>query len=186
MAGQQIIQSFRERIEKTVEDLRRELGKIRTGRANAAMLDGVQVESYGSRMPLNAVASITVADARTLVIKPFDKSQISAIERAILESDLGITPQNDGTVVRLPIPALTEERRKEIAKQVKQKGEEHKVAIRNLRRDSNDQVKTLAKDGEISDDEEKRLLDQVQKETDAGIAKIDEVVARKEKEVMEI
>ncbi|HLV61095.1 MAG TPA: ribosome recycling factor [Fredinandcohnia sp.] len=186
MAGQQIIQSFRERIEKTVEDLRRELGKIRTGRANAAMLDGVQVESYGSRMPLNAVASITVADARTLVIKPFDKSQISAIERAILESDLGITPQNDGTVVRLPIPALTEERRKEIAKQVRKKGEDYKIAIRNARRDSNDQVKTLAKDGEISDDEEKRLLDQVQKETDAGIAKIDEVVARKEKEVMEI
>lgn len=186
MAGQEIIQTFRQRIEKTIEDLRRELAKIRTGRANAGMLDGVFVESYGSRMPLNAVSSITVPDARTLMIKPFDKSQISAIERAILESDVGITPQNDGTVIRLPIPALTEERRKEIAKQVRKKGEDYKISIRNARRDSNEQVKSLTKEGEISDDEEKRLLDQVQKETDAGIAKLDEVVARKEKEVMEI
>ncbi len=186
MAGQEIIQNFKQRIEKTIDDLRRELAKIRTGRANAGMLEGVFVESYGSRMPLNAVSSITVPDARTVMIKPFDKSQIAAIERAILESDVGITPQNDGSVIRLPIPALTEERRKEIAKQVKKKGEDYKIAIRNARRDSNEQVKGLTKEGEISDDEEKRLLDQVQKETDAGIARIDEVVARKEKEVMEI
>lgn len=186
MAGKEIIQGFQQRIEKTIDDLRRELAKIRTGRASTGMLEGVQVESYGSRMPLNAVSSITVPDARTVMIKPFDKSQIATIERAILESDVGITPQNDGNVIRLPIPALTEERRKEIAKQVKKKGEDYKITIRNARRDSNEQVKGLTKEGEISDDEEKRYLDQVQKETDAGIAKVDDVVARKEKEVMEI
>lgn len=186
MAGEEIIRGFHQRVEKTVEDLRRELSKIRTGRANVGMLDGISVDSYGTRMPLNAVSTITVPDARTIVIKPFDKSLIAAIEKAILESDVGITPQNDGTVIRLPIPALTEERRKEIAKQVRKKGEDYKIAIRNARRDSNEQIKGMTKEGEISDDEEKRLLDQVQKETDAGIAKVDEVVARKEKEVMEI
>jgi len=181
-----VIADFKGRIEKTLEDLRRELARIRTGRANAAMLDGVQVESYGTKMPLNATATVSVPDARTIVIKPFDKSQIPAIEKGINEAQIGITPQNDGTVIRLPVPALTEERRKEIAKQVKQKGEEHKVAIRNLRRDANDTIKGQTKEGEISEDDEKRLLDQVQKETDAGIAKIDEIVARKQKEVMEI
>ncbi|HWV39414.1 MAG TPA: ribosome recycling factor [Vulgatibacter sp.] len=186
MAGEQIINDFKVRIEKTLEDLRRELGKIRTGRANASLLDGIQVESYGSKMPLNTVATITVPDARTIVIKPFDRSQIAAIEKGINESSLGITPQNDGTVVRLPIPALTEERRKEIAKQVKKRGEERKIAIRNLRRDANDQIKAQTKESALSTDDEKRLLDQAQKETDAGIAKVDEIVARKEKEVMEI
>lgn len=186
MAGEQIIKDFKGRIEKTLDDLRRELGKIRTGRANASLLEGIQVDSYGSKMPLNAVATITVPDARTIVIKPFDRSQIPAIEKGINESSIGITPQNDGTVVRLPIPALTEERRKDIAKQVKKRGEEHKIAVRNLRRDANDQIKGQTKDSAISTDDEKRLLDQAQKETDAGIAKVDEIVAKKEKEVMEI
>lgn len=180
------IKDFKARVEKTLDDLRRELSKIRTGRANAAVLEGVQVESYGARMPLNAAATITVPDARTIVIKPFDKSQIPAIEKAINEAQIGITPQNDGQVIRLPVPALTEERRKEIAKQVKKRGEEHKVAVRNLRRDANEQVKAQVKGGEITEDDEKRTLDQIQKETDAGIAKVDEIVARKEKEVMEI
>ncbi|HEY0840907.1 MAG TPA: ribosome recycling factor [Vulgatibacter sp.] len=186
MAGEEIIKDFKGRIERTLDDLRRELGKIRTGRANASVLEGIQVDSYGSKMPLNNVATITVPDARTIVIKPFDRSQIPAIEKGINESSIGITPQNDGTVVRLPVPALTEERRKEIAKQVKKKGEEHKIAVRNLRRDANDQIKAQAKDSAISSDDEKRLLDQAQKETDGGIAKVDEIVARKEKEVMEI
>lgn len=186
MAGEQIIKDFKGRIEKTLDDLRRELGKIRTGRANASLLEGIQVDSYGSKMPLNAVATITVPDARTIVIKPFDRSQIPAIEKGINESSIGITPQNDGTVVRLPIPALTEERRKDIAKQVKKRGEEHKIAVRNLRRDANDQIKAQTKESALSTDDEKRLLDQAQKETDAGIAKVDEIVARKEKEVMEI
>lgn len=186
MTGDDIIQDFRNRTEKALEDLRRELGKIRTGRANAAMLEGITVESYGSRMPLNAVATISVPDARTVLLKPFDKSQIPAIEKGINESDLGIAPQNDGSVIRLPVPPLTEERRKEIARTVRRRGEDRKIAIRNLRRDANDRVKTLEKDGEISTDDEKRLLDQIQKETDAGIAKVDEIVARKEKEVMEI
>lgn len=181
-----VITEFKGRIDKTLDDLRRELSKIRTGRANAAVLEGVQVESYGVRMPLNAAATITVPDARTIMIKPFDKSQIPAIEKAINEAQVGITPQNDGTVIRLPVPALTEERRKEIAKQVKVKGEEHKVAVRNMRRDANEQVKAQTKNGEITEDDEKRLLDQVQKETDSGISKVDEIVARKQKEVMEI
>lgn len=181
-----VIDDFKVRVEKTIDDLRRELSRIRTGRANVGMLEGVQVESWGSKMPLNGVATVSVPDARTIVIKPFDKSQIPAIEKALNEAQIGITPQNDGTVIRLPVPPLTEERRKEIAKQVKQKGEEHKIAVRNLRRDANDQVKGQTKNGEITEDEEKRLLDQIQKETDAGIAKIDEVVARKQKEVMEI
>lgn len=186
MAGEEIIRDFKGRIDKTLDDLRRELGKIRTGRANAALLEGIQVESYGTRMPLNQAATVTVPDARTIVIKPFDRSQIPAIEKGINESSIGITPQNDGTVVRLPVPALTEDRRKEIAKQVKKKGEEHKIAVRNLRRDANEQIKAQAKDSAISTDDEKRLLDQAQKETDGGIAKVDEIVARKEKEVMEI
>lgn len=186
MAGEEIIQDFTERTEKTLDDLRRELSRIRTGRANAAMLEGIQVESYGSRMPLQGVATITVPDARTMVIKPFDKSQIPAIEKGINESDIGIAPQNDGTIIRLPVPALTEERRKEIARTVKKRGEERKIAIRNLRRDANEQVKALTKDSAISTDDEKRFLDQIQKETDAGIARVDEIVARKEKEVMEI
>lgn len=181
-----VINDFKVRVEKTLDELRRELGRIRTGRANAAVLEGVQVDSWGSRMPLNGVATITVPDARTIVIKPFDKSTIPAIEKAINESQVGITPQNDGTVIRLPVPALTEERRKEIAKQVKKKGEEHKIAVRNLRRDANEQIKAQTKASEITEDDEKRFLDQVQKETDAGIAKVDEIVARKEKEVMEI
>lgn len=181
-----VINDFKSRVEKTLDELRRELGRIRTGRANASVLEGVQVDSWGSRMPLNGVATITVPDARTIVIKPFDKSTIPAIEKAINESQVGITPQNDGTVIRLPVPALTEERRKEIAKQVKKKGEDHKIAVRNLRRDANEQIKAQTKSSEITEDDEKRLLDQVQKETDAGIAKVDEIVARKEKEVMEI
>lgn len=186
MAGADIIRNFLQRVEKTHDDLRRELAKIRTGRANAAMLDGVQVESYGSRMPLQGVATVTVPDARTLMIKPFDKSQIGAIEKAINEAGIGITPQNDGTSIRLPIPPLTEERRKDIARSVRKRGEASKIAVRNLRRDANDQVKALTKESAISDDEEKRFLEQVQKETDTAIAKVDEIVARKEKEVMEI
>lgn len=181
-----VISDFKARIERTLEDLRRELGKIRTGRASASLVDGVQVESYGAKMPLNAVATVNVPDARTIVIKPFDKGQIGAIEKAINEAQIGITPQNDGTVIRLPVPPLTEERRKEIAKQVKGKGDDHKVAVRNLRRDANDTIRGRTKAAEITEDEEKRLLDQVQKETDASIARIDEIVARKQKEVMEI
>lgn len=181
-----VINDFKARIDKTLEDLRRELGKIRTGRANVSMLDSVQVDSYGSRVPLNNVATISVPDARTIAIKPFDKTQIQAIEKAINEAQIGITPQNDGTLIRLPIPALTEDRRKEIARTVKKKGEDHKIAVRNLRREANEQIKAQTKASEITEDDEKRLLEQVQKETDAGVGKVDEIVARKEKEVMEI
>jgi ribosome recycling factor len=184
--GDDVVEEFKGRVDKTLEDLRRELSKIRTGRANAAMLDGVLVEYYGTRSPLNQVASINIPDARLLLIKPFDKSQIPAIEKAINEAQVGITPQNDGTVIRLPVPPLTEERRKELAKQVKKRGEDHKVAVRNERRDANEMIKELAKEGTITADEEKRYLEMVQKETDAGVTRVDELVARKEKEVMEI
>lgn len=184
--GDDVISELKGNIEKTIEDLRRDLGKLRTGRAHMGMLDGIQVESYGTKMQLNACATIGIPEARLIVIKPFDKSQIGAIEKGINEAQIGITPQNDGTVIRLPVPPLTEERRKEIAKQVKQRGEEHKVAARNLRRDANEMLKEFGKDGELSADDEKRYIDAVQKETDASVARIDEMVAKKSKEVMEI
>lgn len=184
--GEDVIAEFKGRIEKTIDDLKKDMSKIRTGRAHAGMLDGVMVEYYGARTPLNGLATINIPEARLIVVKPFDKGSIPAIEKGINEAQIGITPQNDGTVIRLPVPALTEERRRDIAKQVKKRGEEHKIAVRNERRDANEMVKELSKDGEISADDEKRFLDQIQKETDAGIAKVDELVAKKEKEVMEI
>jgi ribosome recycling factor len=184
--GEDVIADLKGRIEKTLEAMRKDLTKIRTGRAHPGMLEGVTVDYYGTKNPLNALATIQIPEARLIVIKPFDRGSIPAIEKGINEAQIGINPQNDGTVIRLPVPALTEERRREIAKQVKKKGEEHKVAIRNERRDANEMIKSLSKDGEITLDDEKRLLEQAQKETDAGIARVDELVAKKEKEVMEI
>ena len=184
--GEDVIAEFRTRIGNTLEALRKDLSKIRTGRAHAGMLEGVTVDYYGTKNPLNAMATIQIPEARLIVLKPFDKGAIPAIEKGLNEAQIGITPQNDGTVIRLPVPALTEERRKDIAKQVKKRGEEHKIAVRNERRDANEMVKELTKDGELSLDDEKRLLELIQKETDAGIAKVDEMVAKKEKEVMEI
>jgi ribosome recycling factor len=184
--GDDVIAEFKGRVDSTLEDLRKDMAKIRTGRASAGILDGVMVDYYGTKSPLNAVATINVPDARLIVLKPFDKSQIPTIEKALNEAQIGITPQNDGTVIRLPVPPLTEERRKDIAKQVKKRGEDHKIAVRNERRDANEMLKELSKEGTITADEEKRFLDHVQKETDGGITRIDEMVARKEKEVMEI
>lgn len=184
--GEDVLGDFKGRIDKTLDDLRRDLSKIRTGRAHAGMLEGVTVDYYGTRTPLNGLATISIPEARLIVVKPFDKGSIPAIEKGINEAQIGINPQNDGTLIRLPVPALTEERRKEYAKQVRKRGEEHKVAVRNERRDANEMVKELTKDGEIGEDDEKRLLEQIQKETDAGIAKVEELVTKKEKEVMEI
>ncbi len=183
---QNVSNELKTRIEKTLEDLRRELGKIRTGRANLSILDSVKVAYYGTPTPLTGVASLTVPEPRLISIKPWEKSMIKEIERSIKEANLGINPMNDGEVIRLPIPPLTEERRKEIAKQVRTKGEDHKIAIRNERRDANEKLKELLKKKSISEDDLKRATERVQKETDQGITKVDEILQKKEKEVMEV
>jgi ribosome recycling factor len=181
-----VIKDLRGRIDKTLDDLRRELAKIRTGRANLAMLDGVRVDYYGTPTPLSQCAALAVPEPRLITIKPWEKSLIKEIERGIKEANLGLNPMSDGELIRLPIPALTEERRKEIAKQVRSKGEEHKVAIRNERRDANERLKSMLKEKQITEDDQKRSSDKVQKETDGGVAKVEELVAKKEKEVMEV
>ena len=181
-----VMKELKDRIEKTLEDLRREMGKIRTGRANLAMLDGIRVDYYGTPTPLSGVAAMGVPEPRLITIKPWDKGVIREIEKAIKEANLGFNPMNDGELIRIPIPPLTEERRKDIAKQVRSKGEDHKVAVRNERRDANEKLKQLLKDKQITEDDQKRTTEKVQKETDAGVAKVDEIVAKKEKEVMEV
>ena len=174
------------RIDKTIEDLRREFGKVRTGRANLAILDGIKVDYYGAATPLNGVANMTVADPRLIIVRPWDKKMLQAIEKGIREANIGINPMNDGDIIRLPVPQLTEERRKDIVKGCKTKGEDHKIAIRNERREANEMLKEYQKDGEITEDDLKKAIERVQKEVDAGCTKVDEVVSKKEKEVMEV
>lgn len=181
-----VVTELKQRIEKTIEDLKRDLSKIRTGRANPSILDGIRVDYYGTPTPLSGVASISVPEPRLITLKAWDKGVLKDIERAIKEANIGLNPMNDGELIRLPIPALTEERRKDIAKQVRAKGEEHKIAIRNVRRDANEMLKELLKDKAITEDDQKRTTEKVQKETDSGVTKVDEVVAKKEKEVMEV
>lgn len=181
-----VVKDLKGRIDKALDDLRQNLAKIRTGRASLSMLDGIKVDYYGTPTPLNGVASLAVPEPRMITIKPFDKSVIKDIEKSIREANLGLNPMNDGELIRLPIPPLTEERRKDIAKQVRTKGEEHKVAIRNERRDANEKLKALLKDKAITEDENKRAQEKVQKETDGGVAKVDEAITKKEKEVMEV
>jgi ribosome recycling factor len=181
-----VIKDLKVKIDRTLDDLRRDLQKIRTGRASAGMLDGVRVSYYGTPTPLTGVATLSVPEPRMITIKPWDKGVIKDIEKAIKEANLGFNPMNDGEFIRIPIPPLTEERRKEIAKQVKSKGEDHKVAIRNERRDANEVLKELLKKKQISEDDSKRTSDRVQKETDAGVAKVEEIIQKKEKEVMEV
>jgi ribosome recycling factor len=185
-AHDEAVKYLQDQIKSTIAALKQALVKIRTGRANAAMLDGVKLDYYGTPTPLSQCAAIAVPEPRLITVKPWDKSIIRDIEKALLEANLGFTPQNDGEVIRLPIPPLTEQRRKDIAKQVKAQGEDHKIAIRNERRDANEKLKTLLKDKVITEDENKRSQEKVQKETDAGIKEVDEVVARKEKEVLEV
>lgn len=181
-----IMNATKDRMEKALKALKRELSTIRAGRANPALLDKIQVEYYGAPTPLNQLASITVPEARLLIIQPYDKSAIGDIERAILKSELGITPANDGEVIRIAIPALTEERRTELVKIVKKMAEEAKVAVRNIRRDANDQLKKSEKDGDTTEDELRRATDVVQKTTDQYIKNIDQTTADKEKEIMEV
>ncbi|WP_041139089.1 ribosome recycling factor [Beduini massiliensis] len=172
-----------ERMDKAVESYERDLATVRTGRANPTMLDRVQFDYYGTPTPINQMASISVQEGRQLVIKPYDTSTMKDIEHAILESDLGLNPQSDGSVIRLNVPALTEERRKEFVKQVKKYAENAKVAIRNIRRDANDDIKKLS---DVSEDEKKRAQEDIQKQTDRYTKKIDEIAAVKEKDIMTV
>jgi ribosome recycling factor len=182
---QTIKASADERMEKALGALKRELASLRAGRASASLLDRVQVEYYGAMTPVNQLANISIPDARTLLIQPWDKTSIGAIEKAIMKSDLGLTPSNDGAVIRITIPALTTERRTELVKMTKKFGEEAKVAIRNIRRDANEDIKKLEK-GTISEDESRGHQEEVQKLTDKFTAEVDKILATKEKEIVEV
>jgi ribosome recycling factor len=184
--GEDVIKDLHERIAKTLDHFRQDLVGIRTGRASLHVLDPVKVDYYGTPTPLNQVATLAVADARLITVKPWEKNLIPVIDKAIRDANLGLNPQSDKDLVRVPIPALTEERRREIVKQVKHKGEEQKLAIRNERRDAKEMLEQGEKDGDISADEAKKALDKVQKETDEGVKRVDELVASKEKEVMTV
>jgi len=177
---------LKSRMEKAVEDFRKEMGATRTGRANVHMLDTVKVEYYGSPMPLNQVATVHAADAQLITIQPFDPSIMHEIEKAILTADLGMNPQNDGKMIRIPVPPLTEERRKEMVKHLHKVLEEHRTAVRNIRRDGNDAIKKAMKDKKISEDDERRALEEIQKLTDDEIKKMEEMSKMKEKEVMQV
>ncbi|WP_164012952.1 ribosome recycling factor [Pyxidicoccus trucidator] len=181
-----VVAELKTRIDKSLEDLKRELTKVRTGRASISILDGIRVDYYGTPTPLSGVASVNAPEPRLITIKPWEKTVLKEIEKALREANLGINPMNDGEMIRLPFPPLTEERRKDIAKQVKTKGEDHKVAIRNVRRDANEALKVQLKDKKITEDDHKRITEVVQKQTDAGIAQVDDIVKKKEKEVMEV
>jgi ribosome recycling factor len=174
------------RMAKSVDNLKQELTKLRTGRAHASLLDHVMVSYYGSELPLNQVASVSVPDARTLLVTPWEKNMVGPIEKAILKSDLGLNPSSAGTTIRVPLPPLTEERRRDLVKVVRQEGEGAKVAIRNIRRDANNQLKSLLKDKKISEDAERQTQDEIQKLTDRHIQDLDKILAAKEAELMEI
>jgi len=173
------------RMEKSVEAFKNQISKIRTGRASPSILDGIMVEYYGSATPLRQLANVTVEDSRTLAINLFDRSLGSAVEKAIMSSDLGLNPSSAGSVIRVPLPPLTEERRKDLIKVVRNEAEQGRVAVRNVRRDANDKVKALLKDKEISEDEDRRSQEDVQKLTDAYIKLLDAALADKEKELMD-
>lgn len=182
----EIINQCEQKMQKSIEALKKEFATIRTGKANPAILNGVSVEYYGSPMPINQIASVSAPEPQMILIKPYDKSILKAIEKAIQTSDLGFNPQNDGDVVRIPIPSLTEQTRKDLVKQAKKIAEENKVAIRNIRRDGMDQLKKLEKESLISEDELKRRSDELQKVTDKYIETIDKTASEKEKDIMSI
>ena len=181
----EIKQDAEARMEKSLEALRGDIAKIRTGRAQPSLLDAIQVEYYGAATPLRQLANVVAEDARTLAVTVFDRSLISAVEKAILTSDLGLNPSSAGTTIRVPLPPLTEERRRDLIKIVKSEGEQGKVAIRNARRDANDKIKALLKDKEISENDQHKAEEIIQKVTDSYIKKVDEILADKEKELMD-
>jgi ribosome recycling factor len=175
-----------ERMTKSIETLRSDLAKVRTGRAHTGILDHIMVDYYGSPTPLSGVANLTLIDARTIGVQPYEKKMLSTIEKAIRDSDLGLNPSTFGELVRVPTPALTEERRKEMVKLVKSEAEDAKIAVRNIRRDANEQLKKMVKDKTASEDDERRSSDEIQKLTDKFVADIDKMVAEKEKEVLTV
>lgn len=178
--------SAKTRMEKAIADFQHEMASIRTGRASVNLLDGIRVDYYGTPTPLNQVGTLHVPEPSMITVQPWDISMIGAIEKAIRASDLGLNPSNDGKIIRVPIPPLTEERRKELVKKLHHMAEDHRVAMRNIRRDANEALKKLLKDKLISEDDERRALDEVQKLTDANIAKLDQMAKLKEKEILEI
>lgn len=175
-----------QKMQKSIEALKTDLAKIRTGRAHTGLLDHVQVDYYGSMVPISQVANVTLVDARTIGVQPWEKKMVQVVEKAIREADLGLNPATMGDIIRVPTPPLTEERRKELTKVVKGEGEDAKVAVRNLRRDANEQLKKLVKDKAISEDDERRGGDDIQKLTDKFVAEIDKLVAEKDKEIMTV
>lgn len=181
---QAILKETEVRMSSAIEAFAHELASVRTGRASVALVDAVKVDYYGTPTPIPQMASVTIPDARTLLVQPWDLSQLKAIEKALITSDLGLTPSNDGKVIRLIMPALTEERRKQLAKSVGKLAEESRVAIRNLRRDGNEALKALVKKEHVSEDEERRGHDQIQKMTDRFIAKVDDLLKKKEGEIL--
>lgn len=180
-----IYQETKDNMGKSIDALKNEFNKVRTGRASLTILDGIRVDYYGTLTPLNQMATLAVAESRLITIQPWDVSVIKEIEKAILKSDLGLTPSNDGKIIRISIPPLTEERRKELVKVINKMSEDHKIAVRNIRRDSNELLKGLKKDGDISEDDAFKAQDQVQKITDENINLIDDVNKEKEKEILE-
>lgn len=184
--SKEVMAKSEEKMTKAIQVFTRSLATIRAGRANASLLDHVSVEYYGAPTPINQLAGISIPEARLLVIQPYDKTVLGDIEKALLKSDIGITPTNDGNVIRLSIPALTEERRKELVKLVKKEAEEAKVVIRNVRRDANDEFKKLEKSGEITEDDLRGYSDDIQKLTDANIVKVDNIAKEKENEIMSV
>ncbi len=178
------LKEMREKMDKTLDVMSKEFSNVRTGRANAGLLDGIKVSYYGTDVPLQQIASISVVEGRTLEIKPYDATALAEIEKAIFQANLGLTPQNDGKLVRLSFPALTEERRRDLAKMVKKLSEEARVSLRNIRRDANDKVKASAKAKTVSEDQAKDAEAQIQKHTDAVIKKVDDMAGKKEHEVL--
>ncbi len=186
MSVDNILKEGRPKMEAVVEDFKRKLANVRTGRATVGLLDTVMVDYYGTATPLNQMASVAVPEPQLLTVQPWDMSQVNVVEKAIIAANLGLNPSNDGKIIRLPIPPLNEERRRQLAKQVNEIAEEHRVAIRNVRHSSNDAVKKMAKDKAISEDDERYGLDEVQKMTNSFIGKIDELAKNKETEIMSV
>ena len=186
MSIQEIRKTATEKMGKSVDTLKNDLSKVRTGRAHIGLIDHIRVDYYGSEMPINQVANVTLSDARTIQIQPFEKKMVQVVEKAIRDSDLGVNPATSGDVIRVPMPPLTEERRREMTKIVKHEGENAKVAVRNIRRDAMTHVKQLLKDGEVGEDEDKRAEKEIQALTDKAVADIDKIVADKEKDLMAV
>src|SRR6185369_485580 len=186
MSEKDVVKETRPRMETVIDDFRRRLGSIRTGRAAVSLLDTVMVDYYGTMTPLNQMASVHAPEPQMLTVQPWDQTQIGAVEKAIRGADLGLNPSNDGKLVRVPIPPLTEERRKQLAKQIHELAEDHRTAVRNVRRDANDRLKKMLKDKAISEDAERDSLQEIQKLTDSHISRIDELARTKEQEVLSV